>query len=478
MIGPYCIITALVCALMAGLGFRTSMARAPMGEPFVLASGEFKNSDEVRSFAGSNRLTAGGSLVARNVDAHYGREPARKAGTRAYTTRQADDQRQPTSVAPVVTVMGATDSSAPPTQQTTPAPTPRPVGGGLPVVSPDGSHISFVSNRGGTTDMFVIAADGAGETQLTHTPEPEGGLQWTSDGMEVWVMNADGSGQRQITGNPPPTPPALENGSPQVSPSGRQILFSSNRTGRSQIYVMNADGSDARQVTTESTGAYSARWSPDGRRIVYAIEGAGANRVVIMNADGTQRHEVSEAKGDQSPGWSPDGSKILFASGEFPNINIYTMSADGRERRNISPNPGFDYDPVWSPDNKTIALVTAIRGQGARVWLMNSDGSGRRRVTNSEDAEERPAWSPDGRYLAFQASRRGGGPHEAYIHVVEISSGVDHRLGTHARPCLDETPSWFPDGKRIAFQSNRTGTMEVWLMNADGSGQHQVTGEK
>jgi Tol biopolymer transport system component len=39
-------------------------------------------------------------------------------------------------------------------------------------------------------------------------------------------------------------------------------------------------------------------------------------------------------------------------------------------------------------------------------------------------------------------------------------------------------PSWFPDGKRIAFQSDRTGRMEVWVMNADGSGARQVTGLK
>ena len=43
---------------------------------------------------------------------------------------------------------------------------------------------------------------------------------------------------------------------------------------------------------------------------------------------------------------------------------------------------------------------------------------------------------------------------------------------------ISMTPSWFPDGKRIAFQSNRTGKMEVWVMNADGSGQRQVTDAK
>src|SRR6476620_5784103 len=60
-------------------------------------------------------------------------------------------------------------------QSASPTPTPPPVtNGGLPVVSPDGKLITFGSNRGGTLDLFVIAADGTGELQLTHTPEPEG----------------------------------------------------------------------------------------------------------------------------------------------------------------------------------------------------------------------------------------------------------------------------------------------------------------
>jgi TolB protein len=61
---------------------------------------------------------------------------------------------------------------------------------------------------------------------------------------------------------------------------------------------------------------------------------------------------------------------------------------------------------------------------------------------------------------------------------MDLKSGEARKLATHDQPYLDETPSWFPDGKGIAFQSNRTGKMEVWVMNAEGSGQHQVTDAK
>jgi Tol biopolymer transport system component len=54
--------------------------------------------------------------------------------------------------------------------------------GGVPVVSPDASHIAFLSNRSGADELFVISPDGTGEVQLTDTPEDKGALAWTPDG--------------------------------------------------------------------------------------------------------------------------------------------------------------------------------------------------------------------------------------------------------------------------------------------------------
>ncbi len=51
---------------------------------------------------------------------------------------------------------------------------------GLPYVSPDGSHIAFVSDRDGA-DLFVISANGTGKVQLRHTPEYESPAGWTRD---------------------------------------------------------------------------------------------------------------------------------------------------------------------------------------------------------------------------------------------------------------------------------------------------------
>jgi TolB protein len=79
--------------------------------------------------------------------------------------------------------------------------------------------------------------------------------------------------------------------------------------------------------------------------------------------------------------------------------------------------------------------------------------------------------------LAIQSGKysRNATENIAHIWIVEVKSGAVNRLNPHTTPYLDETPSWFPDGKRIAFQSDRSGRMEVWVMNADGTGSKQVT---
>ena len=73
-------------------------------------------------------------------------------------------------------------------------------------------------------------------------------------------MDADGGNQRNLTRHP-----AFES-SPDWSPDGQQIAFSSDRDGKLNIYVMAADGSNVKQLT-DLKFASRPKWSPDGRQI-------------------------------------------------------------------------------------------------------------------------------------------------------------------------------------------------------------------
>lgn len=79
------------------------------------------------------------------------------------------------------------------------------------------------------------------------------------------------------------------------------------------------------------------------------------------------------------------------------------------------------------------------------------------------------AWSPDGRKIAFVSYRDGN----MEIYVMNADGSGVTRLTNH--PGSDAHPAWSPDGRKIAFQSDRDGNSEIYVMNADGSGVTRLT---
>ena len=101
-------------------------------------------------------------------------------------------------------------------------------------------------------------------------------------------------------------------------------------------------------------------------------------------------------------------------------------------------------------------LVTPAFGLGSRLLDLIYGKSTRADV-------QTPAWSPDGRKLAF-VSRRDG---NSEIYVMNADGSAQENLTR--QPANDSQPSWSPDGRKIAFVSRRDGNSEIYVMNADGS---------
>ena len=97
--------------------------------------------------------------------------------------------------------------------------------------------------------------------------------------------------------------------------------------------------------------------------------------------------------------------------------------------------------------------------------LMHPDGSNQVPLT-SGSADTEPTWSPDGSSIAFSRS--------SDIYVIPAVGGAPLNLTNH--PANDSAAAWSPDGQRIAFASDRGGPLELYLMNADGSGVARLTG--
>jgi Tol biopolymer transport system component len=263
--------------------------------------------------------------------------------------------------------------------------------------------IAFVGTRDGDAEVFVMSADGSGQTQLTANLLEDREPRWSPDGTkiawesglgnhEIWVMNADGSGKTQITSN------GADNGAASWSRDGSKLAFSSSQSGNYEIWVMNADGSGQIQLTSTSAPSQVPAWSPDGTRIAFQRYGADYD-IWVMNADGTgQTQLTSTSDRDTSVSWSPDSSKLLFRRDlGYGNGwgEVFEMNPDGTGVTNLTNTPTFFEDQgSFSPDGTKIVMFSNEGGGEGDILLMNPDGTGRTNLTNAAGYDTDPDWQP------------------------------------------------------------------------------------
>ena len=281
----------------------------------------------------------------------------------------------------------------------------------FPSWSPDGQQIAFMRSTVGSTEIYVMDADGGnqrsligGRVELTNNLTPKGGYaSWSPDGArivftsresgnpEIHVIDVDGNNERNLTDNP------AGDILPEWSPDGMRILFGSNRDGNFAIYVMDADGGNQDNLTRNAASDFFSSWSPDGSRILFYSDRDGGG-IYVMEADGSDQTRLTDHPTDASASWSPDGGRIAFVSerdlttpvafSELGQGEIYVMNADGSNITRLTDNPDADLWPSWSPDGQQILFLSERDGGG--IYVMDSDGMNQRRLTDGDG----PAWSP------------------------------------------------------------------------------------
>jgi dipeptidyl aminopeptidase/acylaminoacyl peptidase len=254
--------------------------------------------------------------------------------------------------------------------------------------SPDGDYIAFgrANGGGGGTDVFVMAPDGSGQTNLTNG----GGtsnipLAWAPDSMRI-LMASDSSGQNDLWMiRPDGSDPVKLTDTADLeryaawSPDGSTIAFDRITPGSASIWLMDADGSNARSITG-TTGTYlMPAWSPDGMKIAYVDGNASYGDIWVMNADGSNMINLTNsALADESnPRWSPDGTRILYTSDADGDYDIWVMNADGTGKAHATDHVSNESDATWESVNRLPIAVndeaTVHRGRSVEIAPLSND---------------------------------------------------------------------------------------------------------
>jgi dipeptidyl aminopeptidase/acylaminoacyl peptidase len=228
-----------------------------------------------------------------------------------------------------------------------------------PSWSPDGSRLVVVSDRTGSTDIWMVDLDGSNAVNLTQDEAKDHSPAWSPDGQ--WIVFA----------------------------SLRDSLYW-------ELYIMGADGSDVQRLTWwEDASDLSPSWSPDGSRIAFASKRDGNWEIYTMDRDGGNLLRVTDHPADDTnPAWSPDGSRIAFESTREGYAEIYLVPVSGGEPVNLSNAPySSEHGPTWSPDGSRIAFYSDLDGEWD-IYAMASDGSDVVKLTGDNTNDQVPAWRP------------------------------------------------------------------------------------
>ncbi len=253
------------------------------------------------------------------------------------------------------------------------------------------------------------------------------------------------------------------------------VAFFSARDGNNEIYVMDWDGRRPLRITDHPASDVDPAISPNGRDIVFTSSRTGNNDVYIVGSVGrTAVNLTNNPANDGWARWAPDGEHIVFQSNRDGDFELYVMARDGSGLTQLTNYPGVDQFPDWSPNGREIAFRRDID-----VYVLDVASGQTRRLTDAPPLNQMPAWSPSGQQLAFMSMRAG------YISVFVMNAdGSDQRnltpknAGDADSDWISRAPSWSTTGRQIYFMSSRPSTAldtEVFLMNWDGTGLTRLT---
>ncbi|MEA2558863.1 MAG: hypothetical protein QOH06_367 [Acidobacteriota bacterium] len=228
--------------------------------------------------------------------------------------------------------------------------------------------------------------------------------------------------------------------SPVASPSGDLVAAVSATKGDVDVVLFDAE---KRTFIRNLTKGYSNEYqyliaqemqigrqmgrdlsfSPDGNTIaVFAKREKGRSLLLldVLNGGIRQTIDMPDIEQQLAPSWSTDGRKVAFSGWRNGRFDIFAIDIESREIVNLTDDEIFDGAPIYSPDGRSLIMVSVVGDGYAKLFRMDLDKPGQRyQLTGGESNENDPVYSPDGKRIYFTSDRDG----RDNIYSLDLATG-------------------------------------------------------
>ena len=364
-------------------------------------------------------------------------------------------------------------------------------GGEDPAWSPDGTRIAFVSNRAGISDVYVMNADGTGQSRLTFEPLDAHNPAWSPDGtriafdgndvsQDIVVINANGSGRVVVAGGDD-----IQN-APAWTADGGQIVFRDFSQGTGLSVVPAGGGARVALVADAS----QPNVSPDGTRVAFAR----GSEVATAGLGGGGAAPVTTLGGAQ-PAFSPDGALIVYSRFDLGSLELFTVPSGGgpQIKETLTAMGVHDADPDWqaiAPAPDIGALSRPVAGSPGATLTVDGTGFVLRSTVRWNGADRPTTFVSATRLTAQLGAADVAAPGTAQVRVFTSPAGgglslprvatIDPRppaprlTVASARIVAAWTRSRVRGTLRLRGAAERGGRVEVALLSGSGRARRVV----
>ncbi|HEX6731806.1 MAG TPA: hypothetical protein VF074_17400, partial [Pyrinomonadaceae bacterium] len=353
---------------------------------------------------------------------------------------------------------------------------------GTATISPDGKYVAYTAtDEVGQNGLWVRYVATGSNVQIV-APNPDivlGQSTFSPDGNYIYyVRNERGRALgslyqvRLLGGN---SRKVLENATRiAFSPDGKRFAFERRYAseGEDAVIVANVDDGGEQKLATRKHPDFflpGLAWSPDGQTIACpsgGFTGGYYRSIAVINvADGTQKRLTSYKWSDtERLVWLPDGSGVIVTAQEQPGdqYQLWQISYPGGEARTITTDLSDYHQVSLTADGSK--LVAVLSDSTSNIWLVpNGEWSNSRQLTSTKtNGISSIAFRSDGRII-YQ-SRAGG---NSDLWIMDADGRNQKQITDDAY--YEQFASFTSDLRYIVFDSGRSGTRQIWRMNSDGS---------